>query len=100
MKFLVFLNRNIYKVVVSIGIMNAQINLRLSEEMINSVNRQAKIQGFATVQEFIKEVLRERLFDEDELSKEELVLVKKLMQANEEKSLYGSEKELFEKLRN
>ena len=79
--------------------MNTQINLRLSEEFINSARKQAKAQGFATIQEFIKEVLREKLFYENEISKEELVLVKKLIQANEEKSLYGTEKELFEKLK-
>ena len=79
--------------------MNTQINLRLSEDFIDSAKRQAEIQGFATIQEFIKEVLREKLFQESLISNEELVLVKKLMQANEEKSLYGTEKELFEKLR-
>jgi len=79
--------------------MSTQINLRLSEEFINSAKKQAEAQGFSTIQEFIKEVLREKLFHENEISKEELVLVKKLIQANEEKSLYGTEEELFEKLR-
>ena len=79
--------------------MNTQINLRLSEEFIDSAKKQAKIQGFATIQEFIKEVLREKLFYEDEVSKEELILVTKLIQANEEKSLYGTEKELVKKLK-
>jgi stalled ribosome rescue protein Dom34 len=100
MDLYVFLRRKIYKVLVSFGIMNTQINLRLSEDLLNSANKQATIQGFATIQEFIKEVLREKLFDENEISKEELTLVKKLMQANEEKNLYGTEKELFETLRN
>ncbi len=79
--------------------MNTQINLRLPDEILDSANRQAKIQGFSSVQEFIKDILREKLFNEEIISKEELVLVKKLMQINEEKSLYGTEKELFEKLR-
>jgi Arc/MetJ-type ribon-helix-helix transcriptional regulator len=85
--------------VVSIGIMNTQINLRLSEEFLSSLRKKAKLRGFSNIQEFIKDVLREKLFDEDQISKDELVLVKKLIKANEEKSLYGTEKELFKKLR-
>ncbi|MCD4759766.1 hypothetical protein K8R33_02680 [archaeon] len=42
--------------------------------------------------------MREKLFEEEELTKEELILVKKLAKITEKKHLYGTEKELFKKL--
>ncbi|MGA1823002.1 MAG: hypothetical protein ACMUIG_10805 [Thermoplasmatota archaeon] len=50
------------------------------------------------MQEFIKETLREKLYEREEISKEELELVKKLITASEEKGLYGTEKDLFDRL--
>jgi len=83
---------------VSNGIMGKQINLRLSEQMLTSAKNHAKTNGFSNVQEFIKETLREKLFEKP-ISKKELALVKKLILASEKNKLYGSEKELFKKLR-
>jgi hypothetical protein len=79
--------------------MNTQINLRLPDRMIVSAKGYAEEHGFGTVQEFIKELVREKLFDELVLSREELSLVTKLAAASEEKGLYRTEKELFRKLK-
>ena len=79
--------------------MNTQINLRMPKKMISSANSYAEEHGFGTIQEFIKETVREKLFDEPEISKEELALVKKLAEITERKNLYGTEEELFKKLR-
>jgi hypothetical protein len=49
------------------------------------------------VQEFIRETVREKLFDE--LSEKEMELVKKIHEISEKKGLYGTERELFRKLR-
>lgn len=87
-----------YKLV-SIGIMNAQINLRLPEKMLISAKSYAQEHGFGTVQEFIKETVRERLFEEPSISKEELELLKKLIEANEKNNLYGTEEQLSSKLK-
>lgn len=84
---------------VSIGIMNTQINLRLPENLITSVRDYSEEHGFSSIQDFIKETIREKLFDEPEITKEELELVKKLVEVSEKKKLYGTEKELFRKLR-
>ena len=84
---------------VSIGIMNTQINLRLPKKITVSARAYAEEHGFGTIQDFIKETLREKLFDEPEISKEELALVKKLAEVSEKKGLYGTEEELFKKLR-
>ena len=84
---------------VSNGIMNTQINLRLPQKLLSSVKSYTKEHGFGSMQEFIKETIREKLFDEPEITKEELILVKKLAELSEKKNLYGSEKELFSKLR-
>lgn len=84
---------------VSIGIMNIQINLRMPQRLLSSVRSYSYEHGFGSVQDFITETIREKLFDEPEISKEELELVKKLVEASEKKKLYGTEKELFDKLR-
>lgn len=49
---------------VSIDSMNKQVNVRLPEKMLVSAKNYAKKNGFSTVQEFIKETLREKLFEE------------------------------------
>jgi len=79
--------------------MNTQINVRLPEKMLVSAQTYVEKHGFNTVQDFIKELMREKLFEEPTISKEELTLVKKLIEASEKKNLYGTEAELFNKLR-
>jgi len=82
---------------VSIGNMNTQINVRLPEAMLVSAKNYAEKHGFGTLQEFIKETLREKLFED--ISEKEIRLIKKLIQISNGKNLYGTEKELFEKLK-
>jgi len=84
---------------VSFGIMNTQINLRMPQKLLSSVKSYSDEHGYGSVQDIIKETVREKLFDEPEISKEELALVKKLAEVSEKKKLYGTEKELFAKLR-
>jgi len=84
---------------VSNGIMGEQINVRLSGQMLSSAKDYAKANGFDNLQELIKETLREKLFETNNVSSKELTLMKKLVQASEKGSLYGTEKELFRKLR-
>lgn len=57
------------------------------------------LRNMGTIQEFIKETLREKLFEEPKISKAELALVKKLAEASEKNNLYGTEEKLFKKLR-
>lgn len=76
-----------------------QINVRMEDNFLNRARRYAQEHGFGNVQELIKESLRERLFGETLITKEELMLVKKLVSATEENNLFGTEEELFGKLR-
>jgi hypothetical protein len=78
--------------------MNTQINVRLPNKLLDSARTYAEKHGFGTIQEFVKETLREKLF-EPSLSKDELVLVKKLAEVSNKKNLYGTEEDLFKKLR-
>jgi len=55
---------------VSIGSMNTQINLRLPETMLISVQDYVQKHGFNTIQDFIKELIREKLFEEPLITKE------------------------------
>jgi hypothetical protein len=76
-----------------------QINVRLDDSFLGKARKYAQKNGFSTVQELMKESLREKLFDEPVITKEELMLVKKLAGVTEEKGLWGTEEELFQKLK-
>tara|TARA_Y100000310_G_C20697731_1_gene826947 strand:- start:1686 stop:1931 length:246 start_codon:yes stop_codon:yes gene_type:complete len=79
--------------------MNQQLNLRLSPKLLQTVTKHAKSHGYGTVQEFIKETVREKLFEKPAISKGEMQLIKKLIAITEKESLYGTEEELFAKLK-
>ena len=80
--------------------MNTQINLRLPEKLLISARAYSKKNGFGTLQEFIKETIREKLFEdeEDELTPKEMALIEKLIEVSDKHGLYCSEEELFEAL--
>jgi len=84
---------------VSFGIMNTQINIRMSDELLEQSQEYAKKHGFGTVQELIKESLREKLFEKPIITKQELILVKKLAEATKKNNLFGTEEEIFNKLK-
>ena len=79
--------------------MNTQINLRMSDELIEKSRDYANKHGFGNVQELIKESLREKLFDKPLISKEELILVRKLVEVTKKNDLFGMEEQLFKKLK-
>lgn len=79
--------------------MNKQINLRLPSNLLTEARSYAEKHGFSNIQDFVKEALREKLFEEPKISKKELALVRKLAEVSEKKQLYGTEEELFKKLR-
>ncbi|MBU1975359.1 MAG: hypothetical protein KKG59_03055 [Nanoarchaeota archaeon] len=58
----------------------------------------AEKNGYGNIQEFIKETLREKLFEE-KLTKKEADLIKKIIDISDKQNLYVSEAELFKKLR-
>jgi len=70
---------------VSIGIMNTQINLRLPNKMLISAKKKAKNKGFTTIQEYIKEIIRTDLFDT--ITKKEEILIKKIIKITEKNNL-------------
>ena len=83
---------------VSIDTMNTQINVRLPEKVLVSAKSYAKEHGFNSIQELIKESIREKIFEKPHISKDELALVRKLVEFSEKKNLYGTEEQLFKKL--
>ena len=79
--------------------MNTQINLRMPEDLLSTARDYAVKHGFGNVQDLIKESLREKVFEEPKLTREEIKLVTKLIEASRAKNLYGTEEELFKKLK-
>ena len=70
----------------------------MPEKLLSHAKNYAEEHGFGTVQEFIKEAVREKVFEE-ELTGNEVALVKRLLEATEKNNLYGTEEELFKKLK-
>jgi len=79
--------------------MNSQVNVRMSDELLDKAQDQASSLGFSSVQEFIRETVREKVFGEATLSSKELLLVKKLVVAMDKANDYGTEEDLFKKLK-
>lgn len=79
--------------------MNTQINIRMPTNLLSRAQNYAEKHGFSTLQGFIKETIREKVYDEPKISAKELELIKKLAQVSVDKSLLGTEKELFKKLK-
>jgi len=68
--------------------MNKQINLRLPKELLEKVQKYVDKHGFANNQEFIKEAIRQKLYEEKTV-KEELQTAKKLAEVAEERIYYS-----------
>ena len=47
--------------------MGIQINLKLSEKLLKAAKKEVKIKGYESIQDFIRESLREKLFESDEI---------------------------------
>jgi len=45
--------------------MSAQISLQLSKKMLRSAKKYAELKGFDNLQDFIRETLREKLFEQE-----------------------------------
>jgi len=78
--------------------MATQINLRLPENLLDSAKSYAEDYGFSNVQDFIKETLREKLYEQGEFSKSELNMFKDLKEISDKENLYSTEEELFSRL--
>ncbi len=79
--------------------MNTQINVRIPDELLENARDYAKKHGFGNVQELVKESLREKVFEEKIITKEELKLVQKLAEVSRKNNLFSSEEKLFTKLK-
>ncbi len=65
--------------------MNTQINLRLPAKILISAKKHAQKNGFSSVQEFIKETLREKLFGKyAKVSKKDMELIERLIKLGQE----------------
>ena len=49
------------RTMVSLGIMNTQVNVRFPAQLLQQAQRHATAEGFGTVQDFIRESVRERV---------------------------------------
>ena len=89
------LNKKLKYRMVSIDTMNRQINLRMSDKLLRNARSYAKKNGYGTVQELIKETVREKLFG-PEITKEEGDLINIFLKNLDNPRLWSTEKELFE----
>ena len=83
--------------------MNTQINVRMSEDLLNKSKDFAKQMGFGNVQDFIRETIREKVFEDDirALTKIETFLLRKKLKKAEESGYLSEDesKEFLDSLR-
>ncbi len=85
---------------IPIDTMSSQINIRMPDKLLTAARDYADSHGYGTVQEFIKETVRERLFDDlDRVTPEEARLLE-ILEEESERQGYRSRKELFAALKN
>lgn len=48
--------------------MSIQINLKLSDVLVSTAEKYIKLHGFSSLQDFIREILREKLFEDEKVS--------------------------------
>lgn len=54
--------------------MSTQISIKLSDKMFDSAKNHANIYGYDSLQDFIRETIRQKLFENEELSGKETYL--------------------------
>lgn len=75
--------------------MNTQINLRLTDNLLKMATDYAYKHGYTNVQELVKETLREKIFEDEKLTKKEIILVKKIVAESKKPGFYAAEKDLL-----
>ncbi len=80
--------------------MNTQVNIRMPEKLLMAARDYADDYGYGTVQEFIKETVRQKLFDNDmdRLTPEEARSFR-LIEEESEKQGYATRDEVFAALK-
>ena len=82
---------------IPIDTMNKQINLRMDEKLLVASEKYARKHGFSSVQAFIKETIRERLFP-DRINKETGEAIEKFIKKCDKEGHWISKDELFAEL--
>lgn len=78
--------------------MNVQVNVRMTQELLAKTKEEANRRGYGNVQDFIRETIREEVFDNG-LTKKERELITRIIKATDARKDYGTEEELFKALR-
>jgi hypothetical protein len=76
--------------------MTVQINLKISDDYYNYLDKSAKKEGCLSVQEFLRNLIRRN--KEGSLTKDEEKFVMEVYNKSNDKDSWGSEKELEEAL--
>ena len=80
--------------------MSTQISLKLSDKMLATAKKYAKRQGYENLQDFIREMLREKLFERENISglntykASELSLAKNWLRKEEDEAWGHLQKEM------
>lgn len=79
--------------------MTIQLNLRMNDKLFTSATNYANEFGYENVQDFIRQTIREKVFEEDFLTSKELELAQRLELQVEKQKLSGSLSDIQELIR-
>ncbi len=79
--------------------MTIQLNLRMNEKLFTGAKTYAEELGYENIQDFIREMIREKVFEENKLTSKELELTQRIEKISDKKNLYGTEEDIKDVLR-
>ena len=71
----------------------------MPQQLLKDAKQKAKKRGYNNVQSFITEAVREKLYDEDQLTSKEVALLERIYKITNEKNRWGTEEELWTALK-
>jgi predicted Zn-ribbon and HTH transcriptional regulator len=66
----------------------------MNDKLFDTVKNYSEAFGYENVQDFIRETIREKVFDEDYLTPKEIELIERFNKVSEENNIYGSMKDI------
>ncbi len=70
--------------------MTTQINLRINDKLLEEAKEYSKSFGYENVQDFIREIIRNKVFESNDLNNREIAYAQAIEKISDAKNLYGS----------
>lgn len=74
--------------------MTSQINLRINDKLLDEAKKYSENFGYENVQDFIREIIRDKVFESNDLTQREIGYAQVIEKLSDKKTSYGSMKDI------